>query len=105
MGCKERGALPTVTALTAQGITIMHLFVVQVTVGTTHGDTQCSVKKKYIFYVTPLGDRKYQLILAAHRRCFLEEMKLSFPVTFLINVILAKQFIVPKMVKKSVYKK
>ena len=31
VGCKERGgALPTVTALTAQGIIIMHLFVVHV---------------------------------------------------------------------------
>ena len=45
VGCKERGgALPTVTALTAQGITIM--FVVQVTVGTTHEDTQHSVNKQ-----------------------------------------------------------
>ena len=47
MGCKERGgALPTVTALTAQGITIMHLPVVQLTVSTTHGDTQYSVNKQ-----------------------------------------------------------
>ena len=47
VGCKERGgALPTVTALTAQGMTIMRLFVVQVKVGTTHGDTQYSVNKQ-----------------------------------------------------------
>ena len=38
VGCKERGgALPTVTALTAQGMTIMRLFVVQVIVSTSHG--------------------------------------------------------------------
>ncbi len=80
------------TALTAQGITIMHLFVVQVTVGTTHGDTQYSVNKQTnkIFNVTPSGDRNYQLILAAHRRCFLEENKFIFQVSFLIAVILAK---------------
>ena len=34
------------TALTAQGMTIMHLFVVQVTFGTIHGDTQYSVNKQ-----------------------------------------------------------
>ena len=63
------------TALTAQGITIMRLFVVQVIVGTTHGDTQYSVNKQTnnILNVTPSGDINYQLILAAHRRCFLEE--------------------------------
>ena len=47
VGCKERGgALPTVTALTAQGMTIMRLFVVQVKAGTSHGDTQYSVNKQ-----------------------------------------------------------
>ena len=80
-------ALPTVTALTAQGITIMHLFVVQVTVGTTHGDTQYSVNKQTnkIFNVTPSGDRNYQLILADYRRCLLEENELSFSLSFFIN--------------------
>ena len=34
------------TALTAQGMTIMRLFVVLVLVGTTHGDTQYSVNRK-----------------------------------------------------------
>ena len=33
-----KGGGPTVTALTAQGMTIMRLFVVQVLVGTTHGE-------------------------------------------------------------------
>ena len=70
----------------------MHLFVLQVTVGTTHRDTEYSVNKQTnkIFNVIPSGDRNYQLILAAHRRCFLEENKFSFPVSFLITVILAK---------------
>ena len=71
VGCKERGgALPKVTALTAQGMTIMRLFVVQVIVGIKHGDTQYSVTNN-ILNVTPSGDINYQLILAAHRRCFL----------------------------------
>ena len=34
------------TALTAQGMTIMHLFVVQVMVGKTHGDTEYRVHKQ-----------------------------------------------------------
>ena len=69
------GALPTVTALTSQGMTIMHLFVVQVIVGTTHGDTQYSVNKQTdkTFNVTLSGDRNYHLILAAQRMCFLED--------------------------------
>ena len=41
VGFKEReGALPMVKALTAQGMTIMCLFVVHIIVGTTHGATQ-----------------------------------------------------------------
>ena len=76
----------------------MHLFVVQVTVGTTHGDTQYSVNKQTskLFNVTPSGDGKYQLILAAHRRYFLEEYKFRFPWSYLKNVILAKYFIIAK---------
>ena len=35
-----------VTALTAQGMTIMCLFLVQAIVGTIHVDTHCSDKKK-----------------------------------------------------------
>ena len=113
MGCKERGgALPTVTALTAQGMTIMCLFVVQVIVITTHGDTQYSVNKQTnnILNLTPSGDRDYQLILAGQRRCFLEENKFSFLLCFLLTIISAEQFIVPKkcplkVSKKSVHKK
>ena len=58
-----------VKVLTAHGMTIMHLFVVQVIVSTTNGDTQYSVNKltNIILNVTPSGDRYYQLILAAHR--------------------------------------
>ena len=72
--CKHP-ALPTVTALTAQGMTILRLFVLQVIVSTTYGDTQYSVNKQTnnILNLTPSGDRNYQLILAAHRSCFLEE--------------------------------
>ena len=68
----------------------------QVTVVTTHGDTRYSVHKQTnkIFNVTPSGNRNYQLILAAHRRSFLEENKFSFPVSFLTTVILAKKFII-----------
>ena len=68
---KGEGALPTVTALTAQGITIMHLFVVQVIVGTTYVNKQTN----NILNLTPSGERNYQLLLAAHRRCFFEEEK------------------------------
>ena len=47
----------------------------------------------------------YQLILVGHRRCFLEENKLSFSYNFLLTVILAEQLIVPKKCpQKSVYK-
>ena len=89
---KGGGGLPKVTALTAQQITIMYLFVVQVTAGKTHGDTQYIVSKQtnQIFNVTPSGDRNYQLILPAHKRWFLEENKFSFPVIFLITISLAK---------------
>ena len=68
------------TALTAQGMAIMRLFVVQVIVGTTHGETQYSVNKQTnnILNLTPSGDRNYQLILVAHRRCLLEEEKIKF---------------------------
>ena len=62
VGCKERGgALPTVTALTAERMTIMRLFVVQVIVGTTHGDNQYSVNKQTnnIMNLTPSGHRNY----------------------------------------------
>ena len=38
--------LTTVTALTAQGMTILCLFVVQVTFSPTHGGTQYSLKKQ-----------------------------------------------------------
>ena len=98
VGCKERGgALPTVTALTAQGMTIMHLFVVQVIVSTTHGDTQHSVNKhtNNILNLTPSGDRNHQLILASHRRCFLEENKFRFSLCILLIIISALQYIVP----------
>ena len=76
--------MPTVTALIAQGMTIMLLFVVQVIVGTTRGDTQYSVNKQTnnMLILTPSGDRKYQLLLAAHMRCFLEENKFSFHYAF-----------------------
>ena len=65
-------------------MTIMHMFVVQVTVGTRHEDTQYSLNKQEnkVINVTPSGDRNNQLILAAHRRRFLEEIKFSFPVSF-----------------------
>ena len=73
-----------VTALTAQGMTIMLLFVVQVIVGTTHGATQYSVNKQTnnILNLTPSGDRNYQLILSADRRCFLEEKNPVFHCDF-----------------------
>ena len=76
-----------VTALTAQGMTIMGLLVVQIKVGSTHGDTQYNVNKQLnnILNLKPSGDKKYQLILASHRRCFLEENKSSFSLCFLFN--------------------
>ena len=88
MGCKERGggALPTMTALKAQGMTIICLFVVQVIVSTTLRDTKYSVNKQTnnMLNITSSGDRVYQLILAAQRRCFLEEEK-KFFIVLLIN--------------------
>ena len=53
---KGGGALPTVTSLTAQGITIMNLFVMQVTVGATHGATQDSVKKQSKYLMSHLQE-------------------------------------------------
>ena len=86
------------TALTAQGMTIMRLFVVQVIVSRTHGDTQYNLNKQAnnILNVTPSGDINHQMVLAAHMRCFFEENKLSFSLWFLLTIILAEQFIVPK---------
>ena len=59
-----------VTASTAQEMTRMIFFAVQVTVG-THGVTQYSVNRQtnYILNITPSGDRHYQLLLAAHKKC------------------------------------
>ena len=76
------------TALTAQGMTIMRLFVVQVIVSTTHGDTQYTVNKQTnnILNLTPSGDRNYKLIMAAHRRCFWEENKFSCLSCFLLTI-------------------
>ena len=95
---KGGGALPTVTALTAQGMTIMHLFLLQLIVSTTSGDTQYSVNEQTnnILNLKPSGDRNYQLILAAHKRCFLEENKFCFSLCFLLTIISPEQFIVPK---------
>ena len=100
------------TALTAQGMTIMRLFVVQLIASTTHGDTQYGLNKQTnnILNVTPSEDINYQLILAAHRRCFLEENKFSFSLCFLLTIISAEKFIVPKkctqkVSTKSVHKK
>ena len=63
------------TALTVQGMTILRLFVVQVIVGTTHGDTQYSGNKQTnnILNHTPSGDRNYQFLPEAFRKCFLED--------------------------------
>ena len=67
--------LPAVTALTAQGMTITRLFVVQDIVCPTLAATKYSVKNQTINILnpTPSGDRSYQLLLQAHRSCFLEE--------------------------------
>ena len=84
-----------VIALTAQGMTIMRLFVVQVIVGTTDGAMQYSVNKQTnnVSNLTPLGDRNDQLLLAAHRRWFLEENKFSFLLCILLTTISAVQYI------------
>jgi hypothetical protein len=88
-------------------MTIMRLFVVQVIVSTTHGDTQYSVNKRTnnILNHTPSGHRNFQLILAAHRRCFFEENKFSFLLCFLLTIILAEQFILHKKCPQKVYTK
>ena len=73
-----------VTALTAQGMRIMHLFVVQVIVGNyqaTLGATQYSENKQTNNIFTPSGDRYYQLLLATYRMDFLEE-KIKFSLCF-----------------------
>ena len=73
------------TALTAQGMTIMRLFVVQVIVVTAHGATHYSVNKQTnnILNLKPSGDRNYLLMLAARRGCFLEETKFSCSLCFI----------------------
>ena len=88
-------------------MTIMRLFVVRFIVSTTHGDTQKSVHKQTnnISNLTPSGDRNYQLILAALRRCFLEKYQFSFSLCFLLTTISAEQFIVPKKCPQGVHKK
>ena len=85
-----------VTVLTAQGMTVTHFFV-EVLVGLTHEVTHYSVNKQAnnIFNLTPSGDRNYQLLLEAHRRCFLEENKFSISFCFLITIVSAEQFIMP----------
>ena len=79
----------------------------QVIVSTTHGDTQYSVNKRTnnILNHTPSGHRNFQLILAAHRRCFFEENKFSFLLCFLLTIILAEQFILHKKCPQKVYTK
>ena len=78
----------------------------------THGDTQDSVNKQKnnILNPTPSGDRNYQLILAAHKRCLMEENLFVLSLCFFLTVISAEQFIVPqkypqKESTKSVHKK
>ena len=65
----------------------MRLFVVQVKVDTTQGDAQYSVNKQtnYILNLTNSVYINDQLILASHRRWFLEENKSSFLLCFLFN--------------------
>ena len=72
-----------------------------------HGDTQYSVNKQTnnILNLTPSGDRNYQLILAAHRRFFLEENNIRFSLCFLLTIILSEQFIGPKKCQLQVSKK
>ena len=101
---KGGGALPTVTAITAQGITIMHLFVVQVIGSTTHADTQYCVnkQKKNILNLTSSGDRNYQLILAAHKSVSWKRINLVFQLCYSSTNISAEPLIVPKIVHKKV---
>ena len=84
------------SALTAQEMKIMRLFVMQVIVGTAIGATQYSAHKQTntLINLTPSRHRHYQLLLAAHKRCFLEENKLSFSLCFLLTIISAEKFIV-----------
>ena len=60
----------------------MRLFVEQVIVGTTHVANKYSVNEQTNnnLNLTPSEDRNYPFLLAAQRRCFLEENKL--PVKF-----------------------
>ena len=89
-----------VTALTAQGMTIIRLFVVQVIVSTTHEDTQYSVNKQTnnIFNLTPSGDRNCQLILTAHKRCFLEENAFSCLLCFFLPLFQLNNLLYTKSV-------
>ena len=45
------------------------------------------------------------MILAAHTRCFLEENKLIFSVSFLLPIILTEQFCVPKKFPQTLFTK
>ena len=46
LGCRERGGLTYGDSMTVEVMTIIHLFVVQVIVGTTHGDMKYNVNKQ-----------------------------------------------------------
>ena len=86
-------------ALTAEGMTIMCLFVVKVMIAnnqTTNGHTQRGVNKQTntIFSVTPSGEKMHQFAMGAHRKYFLVK-KLNFFLWFVWTIILAVQFNVP----------
>ena len=85
----------------------MRLFVAQVIVSTTHGDTQHTVNKQtnIILNLTPSGDRNYQLILSADRRCFLEEKNSVFILLFINHYFNWTIYCTQKVSTKSTHKK
>ena len=83
------------TAFTAQKMTMMRLFVVQVMITnkqTTHGATQFSVNEQTntIFNVTILGHQFHQFVMEAQRKCFFRIF--SFSLCFVLTIISAVQF-------------
>ena len=94
VGCKERGGLTYNDSPKSSG-NDNNAFVCCA----THGVNKQTNK---ILNPTPSWDRKYQLILAAHRRFVLEDNKLSFSLCFLLTIILAEQFFVIKKCPQKV---
>ena len=86
------------TAYTAQGMTLMHFLLSRLQlvqhVEPRNTESKKPNKQHIKSYTLTLGDRNYQMLLADHMRCFLEENKLGFSLCFLLIIIQAMQLMV-----------